>query len=151
MVRRPQFRAGFTLVELAVVIVIVGVLAALSIPRFLRVVERTKAAEAFSFLATVRSAQERHHSLHGTFAGDLGQLDLTVATPAYFTIGSVAAGETSQIENSWRLTFTRSGYAAGYGQYTVTFTQDGFDADNSSIAPEINPMAQTGAGAGASY
>ncbi len=42
-------RKGFTLVELAVVIVIIGVLAAFGVPKFLNSVERSKAAEAFAY------------------------------------------------------------------------------------------------------
>jgi prepilin-type N-terminal cleavage/methylation domain-containing protein len=43
-------RAGFTLVELAVVIVIIGVLAAFAVPRFRASVERSKAAATLTTL-----------------------------------------------------------------------------------------------------
>src|SRR5229473_1944112 len=60
-------RSGFTLVELAVVIVIICVLAAFGVPRFLQSVERSKAAEAFAYLSSVRSAQERYQARQGTY------------------------------------------------------------------------------------
>ena len=49
---------GFTLVELAIVIVIIGVLAAFGVPRFRDSVERSKASEAFNYLSAIRGAQD---------------------------------------------------------------------------------------------
>ena len=135
-------RRGFTLVELAVVVVIIGVLAAFAVPRFLASVERSKAAEAFNYLSAVQSAQERYHARQGTYATNLTNLDIKFTAPKYYTVGTVTAGSTGSLEDSWTMTLTRSGASAGYGAYTVTFTEEGFDSANSTITDhaDINPM-----------
>src|SRR5213076_2669897 len=69
-------RKGFTLVELAVVVVIIGVLAAFGVPRLLKAVERSKASEAFAYHSAVRSAQERYHARQGTYASEIPALDM---------------------------------------------------------------------------
>ncbi len=142
--KKTTRRTGFTLVELSVVIVIIGVMAAFGVPRFLKSVERSKAAEAFAYLSSVRAAQERYQAQQGTYASDLNLLDVVQAPPKYFNVGICTATETT-----WNLTMTRkagtAGYtgSSGYGQYTVTYTQDGFDTLNSTITtlPDINPMS----------
>lgn len=143
-VAKRQARKGFTLVELAVVIVIIGVLAAFGVPRFMNSVERSKAAEAFAYLAAVRSAQERYQSREGTYAANVTDLDIALTAPKYFTVPPAFSVGTSSssAESSWSLTLTRTGASAGYGAYTVTFTDQGFDTTNSTIVPlpQINPM-----------
>ena len=137
-----QKRRGFTLVELAVVVVIIGVLAAFAVPRFMASVERSKAAEAFNYLSAVQSAQERYHARQGTYASSLDDLDIKLTPPKYYTVGQIVAGGSGDLEDSWSVTLTRAGAAAGYGAYTVVFTQEGYDSAHGSIAqkPEINPM-----------
>jgi prepilin-type N-terminal cleavage/methylation domain-containing protein len=134
----PQGRArkGFSLVELSVVVIIIGVLAAFGVPRLLQSVERSKASESFKYLASVRAAQERYQARQGTYASDLTTLDLSQVDPTYFTVGTVTADETT-----WTLTLTRSGSASGYGAYTVTFTEDGYDSVNSNIDADVNPQS----------
>jgi type IV pilus assembly protein PilA len=135
-------RHGFTLVELAVVIVIIGVLAAFGVPRFVKSVERAKAAEAFSYLDAVRAAQERYLVQTGTYAANVSDLDIRVSAPTYFSVGTISAGDSGTLQSSWTLTLTRIGPSAGYGAYTVTFTEGGFDTTNSTIInlPPVNPM-----------
>jgi prepilin-type N-terminal cleavage/methylation domain-containing protein len=139
---RSTRRRAFSLVELAIVVIIIGVLAAFGIPRMLQSVERAKAAEAFKYLSAVRAAQERYQARQGTYAADLTSLDMQQTVPKYFTVGAVAPGSTGLLEDSWTLTLTRLGASAGFGAYTVVFTQDGYDSVNSTIqaAPDINPM-----------
>jgi type II secretion system protein G len=73
---------GFTLVELAVVIVIIGVLAAFGVPRFMKSVERAKAAEAFSYLSAVRAAQERYQAQQGTYSTNISDLTSSSRPPS---------------------------------------------------------------------
>jgi type IV pilus assembly protein PilA len=130
-------RQGFTLVELAVVIVIIGVLAAFGVPRFLKSVERSKAAEAFSYLGAVYSAQERYLALEGKYANRVDDLDIQFPAPKYFALPSGnAVGVTS---NTWNLTLNRIEPSAGYGNYTVKFTDQGYSTE-STILGDISPM-----------
>ncbi|WP_165220484.1 type IV pilin protein [Aquisphaera insulae] len=138
----PKARKGFTLVELAVVIVIIGVLAAFGVPRFLKSVERSKASEAFAYLAAVRSSQERYLAQYGEYSSDVTKLDIQYPAPAYFAVGAITA-----TQSTWTLTLTRTGASAGYGAYTVTFTDQGYDTANSTISTmgDINPISNNSA------
>jgi prepilin-type N-terminal cleavage/methylation domain-containing protein len=140
LVPKTRARKGFTLVELAVVIVIIGVLAAFGVPRFLKSVERSKSSEAFAYLTAVRSAQERYVSRQGTYTQDVNALDIQTQSPKYFNTGGINAGSTGNIQNSWSMTLTRQGSSAGYGAYTVNFTDQGYQQGSSSISSDITPM-----------
>jgi prepilin-type N-terminal cleavage/methylation domain-containing protein len=133
-VRGP--RRGFTLVELAVVVVIIGVLAAFGVPRFLESVERSKASEAFGYLAALRSAQERYQAREGSYATSFDDLDIDYSTPKYFDVPA----DITATEDTWTLTLTRKAGSSGFGEYTVTFTQDGYDSGNSDIPAAVNPI-----------
>ncbi len=138
---RSAARRGFTLVELAVVIIIIGVLAAFAVPRFLDSVERSKAAESFNYLSAVRTAQERYQVQNGTYCAVIADLDIQMPSPKYFTVAAPAAGADG-LQSSWTQTLTRTGASAGYGAYTVVFTDQGFDSTASTIVADINPMLQ---------
>jgi type IV pilus assembly protein PilA len=139
------------LVELAVVIVIIGVLAAFGVPKFLASVERSKAAEAFNYLSAVRSAEERYIAKEGVYAADTTALDIVQASPKYFDLPNTAGvgdittavggGTDTAVSaggSTWTMTLSRKSGTSSYGDYTVTFTQDGFDTANSTIITDAN-------------
>jgi type IV pilus assembly protein PilE len=69
-------RAGFSLIELLVVLVIIGVLTASAMPAYQQHVVRTRRSEAQSALLKLMMQQERFHSQHNRYvafsAGDDG-------------------------------------------------------------------------------
>ena len=142
MRRHLRKLSGFTLVELAVVVVIIGILAAFAVPKFLASVERSKAAEAFNYLSTIQSAQERYHARQGTYADALASLDVNIPVIEYFETTGIAESDATALQTHWSQTLTRKGASAGYGAYTVTFTENGFDRENSTIMDhaDINPL-----------
>lgn len=58
---------GFTLVELLIVIVIIGILATLAVPQYQKMVERSKTAEAYNFMDALRKAECLYYTQFGVF------------------------------------------------------------------------------------
>jgi prepilin-type N-terminal cleavage/methylation domain-containing protein len=139
---RVRSRKGFTLVELAVVIVIIGVLAAFGVPRFLKSVERSKAAEAFQYLSAVRAAQERYVAKEGIYTSLASNLDIQQSTPKYFVVNELTADNSVAGSPVWTMTLTRIASSSSYGGYTVIFTNEGYSSSLSGISSleDINPM-----------
>jgi prepilin-type N-terminal cleavage/methylation domain-containing protein len=138
-------QAGFTLVEFAVVVAILVVVASFAIPRFRDAVERTRAGEAIQFLSDVRIAQERYQAALGRYAEDLSVLELTAPLPRNFKVGQIDVARKDGIPVAWSLTLTRNADTTAYGPYTVTFNERGYDARRSSLSmlPEISPIEET--------
>lgn len=67
-------RFGFTLTELLVVVIVLGVLAGVSVPKLSRVLETRKTTEAEEMLSAVRSEQEQRCVLGKTYLTDNTQV-----------------------------------------------------------------------------
>jgi type IV pilus assembly protein PilA len=71
---------GFTLVELLVVIVIIGILAAVALPNFLSQAAKAKQAEAKQNISAINRTQTNLRAIHSTFASSFDQLALGTMT-----------------------------------------------------------------------
>ena len=62
-------KGGFTLIEMMIVVVIIGVLSAVAIPSFIGYMYKARAAEATTFIGEIRARQASYRSEFGTYCG----------------------------------------------------------------------------------
>ncbi|HTE04694.1 MAG TPA: type II secretion system protein [Planctomycetota bacterium] len=100
-IRRSE--KGFTLVELLIVVIILGILAAVVIPQFNTAAAESKEAAVASNLATIRQAIElykvQHNDAFPTGANNMAQL--TSQTDANGTINAASGKYGPYIRNSF--------------------------------------------------
>ena len=60
-------KGGFTLIELMIVVAIIGILAAIAIPNFLRFQLKAKSSEGKTNLAAIRTAEQSYYSEFGVY------------------------------------------------------------------------------------
>jgi len=84
-------KKAFTLLELIIVVIIIGILASIAIPKFLTVTEKTKTAEALNILGAIRNAQLRYYARHQSYINCMSietnpcDLDISVSPPKYYS------------------------------------------------------------------
>jgi type IV pilus assembly protein PilA len=119
-------RKGFTLIELLIVVVIIGILAAIAIPKFAATKDKAKLASVKTDLRNLMTAQEAYFSDYATY-GTFGQLQ----TASNFTLSSGNTGAAAATNSGYTATVTNTTISSGFKTCTVpvgagaTSTADG--------------------------
>jgi prepilin-type N-terminal cleavage/methylation domain-containing protein len=104
--RKLGRRNAFTLIELLIVVVIIGILAAIAIPKFTNTKGKARLAAIKTDLKNLATAQEAYLFDNGTYADAVGKLNFASSQGASVTIEEASPGGwsgTSTHPLSWPL------------------------------------------------
>lgn len=98
--KSSSFEAGFTLVELMVIVAIVAILAAVGTPAYVNYINRARQSEAMEALMRAKMDQEAYWADNNSYAGTIGCLasfgnncgNTIYTTPSAYQISMANAG-----------------------------------------------------------
>lgn len=115
-------KKGFTLLEVLIVVIIIGVLAAIALPQYSATLEKSKSAEAATNVGSIRTALDRYWYQNGSITTTISNLDIddpNNVTNKLYTY-SIADDGTTATTRVYTVTATR---VSGGNTYTVTWKQ----------------------------
>ena len=115
--QRKGIQGGFTLIEIMIVVVIIGIIAAIALPAYGRYVERTHIADGQRLLLEAAQWLERQYTV--TQSSYPGSLDQFNGTSDFYILGLDSGGQT------YTLTAEATGNKRGVTCNEMTLEQDG--------------------------
>ena len=118
-------KSGFTLLEIIIVIIIVGVLASLALPRFFATVEFSRSTEALASITAVRQSMERCYlQRSGTYGTCSSFANLDLEDPANSPNSHFTYAISGMNASAYTVTATRNTRDGGTTAGTITLQQN---------------------------
>ena len=95
MIRAIRNRQGFSLTELMIVVAIIGILAVIAIPNFLKYQARAKQSEAKTNLAALHASAMAYFAEKNTYVDDFNAIGFSITGSSqlyYYELGSSSSG-----------------------------------------------------------
>jgi type IV pilus assembly protein PilA len=138
-------REGFTLIELLIVVVIIGILAAIALPKFGQTREAAYYTTMKADLTNLRSAQEMYYQTQGAFIYADNLATLEFAPSRGVTIAPIVADNMGWTAVANHSALTALGCAIAYGEptampatpggHTITATEVGAPVCDDQFTP----------------
>ena len=97
---RKKQNNGFTLAEVIIVVIIMGILATLAIPKFTSTVERVRAAEGIQLLTALLGAQKAFQLENGgNYSTNPALLDIDIPIASNFVVPPTVANPGDPVAN----------------------------------------------------
>lgn len=126
-----QGESGFTLIEVLVVVVIIGILAGVALPSYSRYVERGKLTDATSELMQYRVQIEQYYQDNGKYGSATNAAcGVTRAQTTYFTFACTVGN--SSTDTYLATASSRAGAGLGSAAGAFTFTTNEQSARNTT-------------------
>ena len=78
MQNKKIFNQGFTLLELLVVVLIIGILASIALPQYNKAVEKSRGTQALTMLNAIVKSSEIFYLTNGRYATQFNELDIDI-------------------------------------------------------------------------